>query len=93
MNKNQIIQLIVEGLIQQRSDLNSELIELNHNEISFLEKRTTLDKAIMDIDMQISNTLMNCEINQNNQFISKYFISLNFKKINRKQTSYSKILR
>lgn len=65
MKKNEIIEKVVSALLQQRKDLNYELSNLNHNEASFFEKRTTLENAINNIDMQVDRRIMDCEIEPN----------------------------
>jgi hypothetical protein len=62
MTKNVIIEKIVDSLLQQRKDLSYELGNLNHNEATFLERRTTLESAIYNIDMQIDRRVMDCEL-------------------------------
>ena len=62
MNKNEIINKVVTNLLSERSTLSRELSELNHNEASFLEKRTTLENAINQIDMSIDRRIMDCEM-------------------------------
>lgn len=49
-----IIEKIVDGLMKQREKLVEELTMLNQNEPSFKTKRTAIDKAILDIDANIS---------------------------------------
>ena len=61
MTKNEIINKIVEKLLYQREELNDELRLLNHNEPTFMEKRTTLELAINNIDMQLDRRIMDCE--------------------------------
>lgn len=62
MTKNMIIEKVINSLLQQRKDLNYELSNLNHNEASFMERRTTLENAIYNIDMQLDRRIMDCEI-------------------------------
>lgn len=49
-----IIEKIVDGLMKQREKLVEELTMLNQNEQSFEMKRLAIDKAVSDIDMNIS---------------------------------------
>lgn len=67
MTKNSIIEKVVSGLLQQRKDLNYELSNLNHNEASFFERRTTLENAINQIDMAIDRRIMDCEYQSDQQ--------------------------
>ena len=60
--KNDIIERVINKLLEQREDLSRELRSINHNETSYIEKRTTLDKALIDIDMQIDRRIMDCEL-------------------------------
>ncbi len=62
MNKNDVINKVITELMSQRSVLNREIAELNHNESSYMEKRMTLENQIRDIDMNVSNHVMNLEL-------------------------------
>ena len=62
MKKNEILEMILEGLMKQRSDLIYELKNLNHNEMTCSDKRNTLENAISNIDMQISNRVMEIDM-------------------------------
>lgn len=61
MNKNEIIEKIVIGMLAQRKTLIDELTELNFNETSFFERRLTLENAITQIDMKLDNLIFNCQ--------------------------------
>jgi F0F1-type ATP synthase delta subunit len=60
--KNKIIEKIIDALLDQRTTLNYELANLNHNEVSFNDRKLTIEQALGQIDMQISNNLMNCTV-------------------------------
>jgi F0F1-type ATP synthase delta subunit len=60
--KNKIIEKIIDALLDQRNTLNYELANLNHNEVSFNDRKNTIEQALGQIDMQISNNLMNCTV-------------------------------
>ena len=62
MTKNEIIKTLLDGFIKQRADLNYELANLNHNEPSFNDRKITLEFAISNIDIQISNRVMDLEL-------------------------------
>jgi len=62
MNKNEILKTVIDSLMKQRADLNYELIGLNHNESTFNERKMTLEFAISNIDMQVSNRVMELEL-------------------------------
>lgn len=62
MNKNEILKTVIDGLMTQRADLNYELKELNHNETTFNDRKMTLEYAINNIDMQVSNRVMDLEL-------------------------------
>lgn len=62
MTKNEIIEKVIAGLMEQRKELSYELININHNEASYMERRTTLEVGINNIDMQIDRRIMDCEI-------------------------------
>lgn len=62
MTKNSVIERVIDGLMRQRDVLSRELTELNYNEPSALEKKNSIDKALMDIDMNIDRRIMDCEI-------------------------------
>ena len=62
--KNDIIQTLVENLTSQRAELNSEIAILNTNDTGYMEKRSVLEMAITNIDMQIGNHITSCESNQ-----------------------------
>lgn len=65
ITKNEIISKIIDRLMKQREDLNYELANLNHNETSYNDRRMTLENAIMNIDNQINQRILDCEyINQ-----------------------------
>lgn len=64
MNKNTIIEKIVDKLLSQRSYLNDELANLNYNEPTANEKKMTIETAIINIDMQLDRRVMDCEITQ-----------------------------
>ena len=61
MNKNEVINKVISEMMSQRSVLNREIAELNHNESSYLERRTTLENQIRDIDMNVGNRIMDLE--------------------------------
>lgn len=62
MSKNEIINKIVDKLLKQREDLNYEIANLNCNEPSFFEKKSALEFAISNIDMQLDRRVAECEI-------------------------------
>ena len=66
MTKNEIITKVIEKLLYQRQELNDELKLINYNETNYFEKRTTIEAAINNIDMQIDRRIMDCE-----QFIAQ----------------------
>jgi regulator of replication initiation timing len=62
MDKNTIIEKIVDKLLDQRGELVRELRDLNHNEGSCLEKQNALELQISNIDMQISSHIAMCDL-------------------------------
>ena len=64
MEKNKIIEKIVDKLLSQRAYLNDELANLNYNEPTANDKKMTLEVAINNIDMQLDRRVMDCEIAQ-----------------------------
>jgi len=64
MIKNEIIKGITDQLLKQRETLIYELCNLNYNEPSYVDKKFTIELRIGDLDMQVSNLVMNCEIEQ-----------------------------
>jgi hypothetical protein len=64
MNKNEILKIVIEGLMKQRADLNYELANLNHNESTFNDRKMTLEFAINNIDIQIGNRVMDLELQE-----------------------------
>lgn len=62
MQKNEIINSIIEKLLEHRGNLNYELKEINYNETNYFEKKTALETAIINLDYQIQNHLMNCTL-------------------------------
>lgn len=65
MEKNEVLQAIIASLMKQRSELTYELKNLNHNENSFNDRKMTLEMAISNIDMQVSNRVMDLELKMN----------------------------
>lgn len=57
MTKNELIEIVLRGLISQRETLNYKISELNQNELSYLEKKSTLEIQISNIDFQIDNKI------------------------------------
>ena len=64
MEKNEIIKLVIEGLLKQRNDLNYEMVNINYNEPTFSMKKSDLSMEINSIDINISNYIMNCVVNE-----------------------------
>ena len=64
MSKNEIIKGITDQLLKQRKTLIYELCNLNYNEPSYVDKKFTIELRIGDLDMQVSNLVMNCKIEQ-----------------------------
>jgi len=64
MDKNTIIEKIVDRLLNQRSYLNDQIADLNYNEPTANEKKMALEMAINNIDMQLDRRVMDCEIAQ-----------------------------
>ncbi len=62
MKKNEIIEKIIVELLEQRSALNCDLGQLNHNESNFFENRITLENAISNIDAHIDRRVQDCEL-------------------------------
>jgi len=62
MQKNEIINKIIEKLLEHRSNLTYEFKEINFNENNYIEKKMALETAIMNLDYQIQNHLMNCTL-------------------------------
>lgn len=62
MKKNEIINKVISSLMSERSTLSRELSELNCNDSGFMEKRNTLENAIMNIDNAIDRRIMDCEL-------------------------------
>lgn len=62
MTKNEIINKIVSHLLDQRETLNLELSSMNHNESSFMDRRTTLESQIQNIDLQLDRRVQDCEM-------------------------------
>jgi hypothetical protein len=62
MKKNEILEMILEGLMKQRSELVSELTIMSHNDMNYLDRRCTLENAISNIDLQISNRVMEIDM-------------------------------
>ena len=86
MKKNEIINKIISDLLDQRRLIINELKDINHNEQSFNEKRMTLDKALMDIDMKIDLHIKDCEIETDEECLDKerpYFASVDLIPIKR----------
>ena len=48
--------------MKQRADLNYELVNLNHNEATFNDRKMTLEFAINSIDMQVGSRVMDLEL-------------------------------
>ena len=64
MNKNTIIQMVIDKLLNQRNTLIVELTELNYNEASALDKRAAIEMQIANIDVQINSRIVDCELTQ-----------------------------
>jgi len=61
MTKNEIITKVIEKLLYQREELTNELINLNYNENNYFDKKSTVELAISNIDMQLDRRIMDCE--------------------------------
>ena len=66
VEKNEVVESLVKALMDQRKSLVAEIAELNHNEASWLDRKNTLEYAISNIDMKITDYLFNMEIYINN---------------------------
>jgi hypothetical protein len=53
MDKNTILEIILNNLTDQRSLLVKELTKINFNETNYSEKKSTIEIAISNLDMQI----------------------------------------
>jgi len=62
MRKNEIINNLITDLMRQRNTLNSEICDINYNEPTFFEKKNIIEIMIRDIDMQLNNLIVSCEI-------------------------------
>ena len=62
MKKNEILNNLLGGLMDQRKSLIRELSEINFNESSHFEKRTTFEAQINSIDSNINSLTLNIEI-------------------------------
>ena len=65
MSKNEILKTLLDSLMKQRGELNYELANLDHNNPSFNDRKMTLEFAISNIDIQVSNRVMDLEITTN----------------------------
>tara|TARA_R110000803_G_scaffold210835_1_gene284189 strand:+ start:57141 stop:57335 length:195 start_codon:yes stop_codon:yes gene_type:complete len=63
MTKNEIISGMVGELLTQRGRLNSELININFNEPSSLDKKIAIENSIVNIDMQLDRRICETESN------------------------------
>ena len=61
MEKNDVLKSVIDSLMKQRTDMNYELATLNHNEINFNDRKITLECAVINIDNQVNNMIMNLE--------------------------------
>jgi len=62
MTKNEIIKIVIDGLMEQRKEMVNALTMVNHNEPNYLDNRTTFDIQINNIDMAIDRRMMEIEI-------------------------------
>ena len=65
MSKNNIIELVVLGLLSDRKLLVKTLAKLNPNDMNFDNKKMSLDMAISNIDMQLNQRVSDCELKNN----------------------------
>jgi len=61
IQKNSIIDTIVIGLLHDRKLLTKALAKLNGSDMSFDNKKMSLDMAISNIDMQLNQRVADCE--------------------------------
>ena len=62
-SKNSIIDTIVIGLLSDRKLLVKTLSKLNPNDMNFDNKKNSLDMAICNVDMALSQRVSDCETN------------------------------
>jgi hypothetical protein len=62
MTKNEILDKVIDSLMDQRSNINDELMLLNHNETSCHDRKMTLENALMNTDSQISLRIAELEL-------------------------------
>jgi len=62
VEKNEVVESLVKALMDQRKSLVDEISMMNHNEVSWLDRKNTLEYAISNIDMKITDYLFNMEI-------------------------------
>jgi hypothetical protein len=65
MLKNNIIELVVLGLLSDRKLLVKTLAKLNTNDMNFDSKKMSLDMSISNIDMQLNQRVSDCELKNN----------------------------
>jgi hypothetical protein len=61
MEKNEIINTVVTGLLSQRAELVDRLSSINYSDNNSLTQKQDADMAISNIDMQINQMIVNCE--------------------------------
>jgi hypothetical protein len=61
MTKNQVLKIVIEELMSQRSELIHEVKNLNHNESSWGDRKFTLENSISNIDMNLNVRIMELE--------------------------------
>ena len=62
MNKNKILNKVIDRLMDQREELTSKLSNVNYNEMLYDQKKMTLENALMNIDMSIDRRVMDIEM-------------------------------
>jgi hypothetical protein len=61
MTKNEILQTVIKDLLIQRGDLVDELRQINYNELSWSDRKFTLENSISIIDMNLNTRIVELE--------------------------------